>query len=89
MIKYIHLDYRTPRSQKERDSFAVSEVDDRTANVFVNRHMHRKGNNLIDTFFHEMTHVFLAFHGKDDQMSSAKEEKLAKEIGRLCARVLK
>lgn len=89
MKKYIHLDYRIPRTKEEKSLFGLSDVEKDTAAIFINVNMHRKGRNLIDTFFHEMAHVFIAFHGKDGQMSNAKEEKLAKEIGRVCAEVLK
>lgn len=89
MIKYIHLDYRNPRTKEEKGYFALSNVDTHTSDIFINRKKNRKGSDLADTFFHEMAHVFLAFHGKDKQMSAAKEEKLAKEIGRNCAETLK
>jgi hypothetical protein len=68
--------------------YALSNVATDTATIFVNVDMHRKSKNLSDTFFHEMAHVFIAFHGKDKQMSDAKEEKLAKEVGRICAEAL-
>lgn len=89
MIKTVHLDYRRPRTKGEKDMFGLSMVDAQSANVFINTNKHRNGQNLIDTFFHEMVHVFLAFHGKDKQMSDATEEKLAKAIGVACAEILK
>jgi hypothetical protein len=89
MIKYIHLDYRKPHTKEEKTVYALSNVATDTATIFVNVDMHRKSKNLSDTFFHEMAHVFFAFHGKDKQMSDAKEEKLAKEVGRICAEALK
>lgn len=55
----------------------------------MNVRRNKKGSTLVNTFFHEMAHVFLAFHGKNKQMSNAKEEKLAKAIGAACARILK
>jgi len=89
MIKYIHIDYRKPRTKEEKSVYAISHVETNTANMFINVDMHRKSKNLSDTFFHEMAHVFLAFHGKDGQMTDAKEEKLAKEVERICAEALK
>lgn len=89
MIKYIHIDYRKPRTEEEKGYYALSNVDTNTTDMFINVNKHRDGKNLADTFFHEMAHVFMAFHGKDGQMSNAKEEKLAKEIGRICAEALK
>lgn len=89
MIKYIHLDYRKPHTKEEGKLFGLSNVDINTAHIFINTNMHRKGRNLADTFFHEMAHVFIEFHGKKGQMSAATEEELATLIGRKCAEVLK
>ena len=88
-IKYIHIDYRVPKNKAETRLYGQAEVDDNTASVYINRRLHRNGRNLADTFFHEMVHVFVGFHGKEGQMSDAKEERLAQEIGRLCAEALK
>lgn len=89
MIKYIHLDYRKPRTQRESELYGLSTVDFNTADIFINVDKHRKGCNLVDTFFHEMAHVFFEFHGKKDQMSATKEEEFATLIGRKCAEILK
>lgn len=89
MIKFIHFDYRFPRNKNENKYYALSEVTRDTANVFMNVSKHKNGKDLIDTFFHEMAHVFFAFHGKTKQMSSVTEERLARQIGRVCAGVLK
>lgn len=89
MIKFIHLDYRKPHNAFERSAFGQTTVDDKTAYIFINSGLHRKGKNLIDTFFHEIVHAFVGFHGKKGQMSDAKEEKLAREVGRICAEALK
>lgn len=89
MIKSIHLDYRRARTKEEKRSCGISNVETHTANVFINADLHRRGRNLVDTFFHEMVHVFLEFHGKAGQMSNSKEERLAKKVGRLCAEALK
>lgn len=89
MIKYIHIDYRKPRNKEEKECFAISNVDSNTTNMFVNVVKNQKGRTLSDTFFHEMVHVFLAFHGKDKQMTDYQEERLAERIGKLCAEALK
>lgn len=89
MIKYIHLDYRKPRTKEESTLYGLSNVDLNTADIFINVNKHRKGQNLVDTFFHEMAHVFIEFHGKKNQMNEHKEEELAMAIGKACAEVLK
>lgn len=88
MIKYIHMDYRRPHTKEESKLYGLSTVEVNTAHIFVNINMHRKGRNLADTFFHEMAHVFIEFHGKKGQMTSAKEEELATLLGRKCAEIL-
>lgn len=89
MINYIHIDYRKPHTKEEKGFYGLTNVDTHTADVFINVNKHRNGKDLIDTFFHEMVHVFLEFHGAAGQMSNAKEEKLARKIGQMCAEVLK
>lgn len=88
MNKYIHIDYRHPRTKEERECFAITFAEPHSAEIFLNVKKHSKGHVLVDTFFHEMVHVFLEFHGKAKQMSAAKEENLAKEVGRICAEAL-
>ncbi len=89
MIKSIHLDYRAPRSKSEKGFYALTDVERNTAHVFVNVYKNRNSQDLTDTFFHEMAHIFFAFHGKKKQMTDAKEEKLAQQLGRVCAGVLR
>jgi len=83
------IDYRKPRTKAEKSYFALSNVDTNTTDMFINTNKHRGGRNLADTFFHEMAHVFMAFHGKEGQMTAAKEEELATHVGRICAEALK
>ncbi len=87
--KFIHIDYRVGRSKEEKSVYALSHVDVNTAEVFINVHKNRNSQDLADTFFHEMAHVFFAFHGKDKQMTDTEEEELALQVGRICAGVLK
>lgn len=89
MTKFIHIDYRNPRSKTESVFYGQSNVDSKAADVFINVKKNRNGNDLADTFFHEMAHVFFAFHGKTGQMTSAKEERLAQQLGRVCAGILR
>lgn len=89
MTKFIHIDYRRPRTKEEKGLFALSYVDTNTTDMFINVNKNRKGITLADTFFHEMAHVFFAFHGKDKQMTAAQEEELATHVGQLCAEALK
>lgn len=89
MIKSIHIDYRGPRSKYERGYFGLTTSDKTSADVFLNVNKHKKSDDLVNTFFHEMAHVFFAFHGKKRQMTAAEEERLAQQVGRICAGVLR
>lgn len=89
MIKYIHIDYRKPRTQVENECWAITDVKNDTACMFVNINKNRTSKALSDTFFHEMAHVFMAFHGKEGQISEKAEETLAMKIGQICAEALK
>ena len=43
--------------------------------------------HLVDTFFHELTHVFFAFH--NNNVPDEEQERFARKIGTICAEVLK
>lgn len=89
MIKYIHIDYRTPKNKEEGKFYGVTESERNSAGIFINVNKNRTSQDLADTFFHEMAHVFFAFHGKKKQMSIRTEERLAQQLGRICAGLLK
>lgn len=88
MIKYIHIDYRKPRTKSEKRYFALSNVDVNAADVFINTRKNKKMKDLVDTFFHEMAHVFIAFHAKDGQMTEQQEEMLCEALANKCSEVL-
>lgn len=86
--KSIHVEWRHPRNKKEQELYGLTEYDNKfVAKVFINTQSGEK--HLADTFFHEMTHVFFAFHRRRGKMHSKREEALAKQIGQTCAYLLK
>lgn len=89
MTKFIHIDYRAPRTKDEKGLFGQVFAEKDKADIYMNVNKNRNSKDLVDTFFHEMAHVFFAFHGKTKQMTEAEEEKLAQQIGRICAGVLR
>lgn len=85
--KAVFIEWRHPQNKKEKDYFGLTEYEnEHVAKVFISN----VGNkHLVDTFFHEMAHVFFAFHQKNKKMSNKREESLATAIGRACAAILK
>lgn len=83
--KSILIEWRKPANKTERKAFGATYADHRIARVFID---HRAPmDEQIDTFFHELAHVFFAFT-KNDVPGSVQESK-AKRIGKLCTEVLK
>ena len=86
--KAIYIEWRFPKNKKERDLCGLTEYENKfIAKVFINTQAGRK--HLTDTFFHEMAHVFFAFHRRRGKMHSKREEALASQIGKTCAYLLK
>lgn len=88
MNKNIRIEYRASRTKEEKALFGLTVAEDNEATIFLNVRKNRKSRELIDTFFHEMAHVFFAFHSNGKQMNNVTEERLARQIGRVCAGVL-
>lgn len=86
--KNIHLEFRNPRNKKEAEYFGITYSEPTHADIFINTRKNRNGSDLIDTFFHELTHVFLHFF-KHTKISAQREEQLARQVGRVCLGVLK
>lgn len=86
--KAVYIEWRYPKTKAEKKLYGLTEYDNKfVAKVFINTQAGRR--HLIDTFFHEMTHVFLAMHRRRGKMHSKREEALAQQIGQTCAYLLK
>jgi hypothetical protein len=89
ITKNIHIEYRAPRTLEEKESYGQTFSNNEKADIFINLHKNRTSDDTIDTFFHELAHVFFAFYKTRIKVSAADEEKMAKQIGRVCAGVLR
>ena len=84
--KVILIEWRNPKSKYEQDKYGWTEVEGDIAKVFIKKK--QPSQELVDTFFHEMTHVFLGFHKKSKRMSDKQEEYLATKVGKVVASLL-
>lgn len=82
--KHITLEWRKSRTEKDKGLYGLSEVTADTAHVWFNEGRYQ-GGEAIDTFFHEMAHIYFMFHGS--KANGKREERLAKQMGQL-AKVL-
>jgi hypothetical protein len=89
MIKSIVLNYHKAHTKEEKVVFGQTRADKNIAEVYINIANNRKSEDVVDTFFHEMAHVFFAFHNKKKKMSAATEERLAQQLGRISAEILR
>lgn len=84
--KAVFIEWRRPNGKKERKYYGLTEYEnEHVAKVFISTNGRK---HLVDTFFHEMAHVFFAFHQKNKKMSNKREESLASHIGKACAAIL-
>jgi hypothetical protein len=54
------------------------------AKVFID--LKQSQRSMVDTFFHEITHVFFAFHKNNVPIRA--QERIAAKIGKLCGEAL-
>jgi len=86
--KAVYIEWRYPKTVEEGNLCGLTEYESKyVAKIFINTKMGKK--HLTDTFFHEMDHMFFAFHRRRGKMHSKREEALATQIGQSCAYLLK
>jgi hypothetical protein len=85
IAKAIYVEWRRPESILEKSLYGLTTTSENVARVFINTKA--RGQELSNTFFHEMTHVFFAFH--KNKVPEKKQEMLAQKIGEICKEVLR
>ena len=85
IAKAVYLEWRQPQDKTERECYGVTTTDNSVARIFFNTKV--KGQQLANTFFHEMAHVFFAFH--KNNVPADVQERLAQKIGAICSEVLR
>lgn len=85
VAKSIYLEWRKPQTKEETQVYGLTTTSNFVAKVFFNTDV--RGQNLANTFFHEMAHVFFAFH--KHKVPSKKQELIAQKIGEICKEVLR
>jgi len=81
------IEWRKSNSKYEKSRYGTTEVEGNIAKVFIDST--QSPEESVDTFFHEMAHVFFGFHTKNKKMSDQQEEYLAAKIGHIAAALLK
>lgn len=84
VAKSILIEWRKPESPLEKKSYGATYANNHVAKIFIDAHSSQR--ERVDTFFHELVHVFFAFHNHN--VPSAIQEKLAAKIGKLTSEVL-
>lgn len=85
--KAIFIEWRNSRTKEEKEVYGMTEVNGDVAKIYMRRR--QCSRELVDTFFHEMTHVFFAFHKKNKHMTDEQEEWLASKLGNVAAELLR
>ncbi len=86
VTKSIVIEWRDPRTKSEKKNYAISDIKGNLATIYIKKKQCSK--ELVDTFFHEMAHVFFAFHRSKKRMSEEKEEFLAIKVGKIVGGLL-
>ena len=86
--RVIVIEWRNPQNATEAKFYGSTNTSENVVKVFINLKKNQISQDLTDTFFHEMAHVFFAFHYKNKKMGGNLEESIARKIGRICSEVL-
>jgi len=81
------IEWRKPATKFEKSRYGTTEVSGNIAKVFIDEK--QNSQEMVDTFFHEMAHVFFGFHSKNKKMTDKQEEYLSAKIGSIAALLLK
>lgn len=87
MRKVIILDVSKPHNKDQKPLWGQTAFDNDGLNTVWIREG-QEGKQLVDTFFHEMTHVFLGIVKQKARITSAQEEQLCRMIGQIAASIL-
>jgi Zn-dependent peptidase ImmA (M78 family) len=85
-IKTVVFEWRHPRSKEEAECYGTTDNLGNVSYVFINTR-NTKGKLSVNTFFHELTHVFFNFYG-GRKVSEAEQEKLAKIVGSVASDIV-
>lgn len=89
LYRMVAVDYRAPVNKEETKLCGQTVVGEagEVAKVFINNRRKRT-NEALNTFFHEMTHVYLAmFAGR--RLDAGSEETLANQVGNVVEELFK
>ena len=76
--RIIILEVRKPRTKEERGVFGMTVTEDGyKTNIFINEN--QTGEEMVDTFFHEVAHAYL--HWIPKKYKPGKAEALASLVG--------
>lgn len=87
--KSIIIEWRNPRTKEEAEDYAETIASSDFARVFINSRKNQSSREIVDSFFHEMVHVFVAFHETRKTMTAKEEEAIADQMGKMAAIILK
>lgn len=84
----VNIEWRKPRNKMERGCYGVTDsINSNIIDVFLQQDMSREQS--VDTFFHELAHVFFRCYKSKKKISDAEEERLASLVGRVVASILR
>lgn len=87
MRRVIILEVSKAKTRHRKRLLGETEFDNDGVNTVWIREG-QMGKQLVDTYFHEMTHVFLGFARFKGKLSNEQEEQLCRMVGQTSASIL-
>lgn len=87
--KAIWIEWRNPRTKEEASLYGQTIFDnDSTARIFINSRKNATYLDAVQTYWHELVHVFFHFHTHRTIVTDKKEESLCRTIERVLWEIL-
>lgn len=84
-VKTIVIELRKPANKTEKGTFGMTYDHGPIARIFIDSRKN-KGREFVDTFFHEMVHVFTNFTSPTGKI--ADEEKKCRLVGQAAKKII-
>lgn len=83
----VNIEWRNPSSKLEKKCYGVTQAkNSNVIDVFLRERM--PSRQSVDTFFHEMTHVFFRCYDRHKKLPKGFEEYAADLIGKVAAHIV-
>lgn len=88
--KAIWVEWRKPQTKEESRQYgSTTYQNENTARIFINTQKNKTASDGVQTFWHEIAHVFFHFHERKTKLTKDAEEDLCRRLERIIYEVLR